>query len=102
MSVFAEGRITPIIEKVGKDALLRDRYRPANFELLLWAPTNNAEQDFYINTVGSEYSYQPALSNDEQNGLEFGFMNAESILIESHLADGSRDSWDALHYVGAV
>ncbi len=102
-TIWEAGRLTDVWTPVGKSDEGNQRYRRANFDILLWSSTAGAPPETYVAPLGDRITgVDVALKESWQTGHEFGYYGKDSILTETHMGDGASDAVTALHDFGYV
>lgn len=103
-SVWEKGRIEEVLHPVGKRENGEARYRNANFSVLRWKAPGGSLEELWVlpNGMIDRLSGGELNLQEEQLGLECGYLSLARHIVEPFQADGREDSWKSLHGFGYV
>lgn len=94
-NIWARGKLKSVFYPAGSRANGERRYMPAPFDVLIWASVSNGEEDTWVVPASIEALDAKSLNRsdlrDSQNWMEFGYYDAEPMIIEEHLSNGANN-----------
>jgi hypothetical protein len=102
-AIWEKGTLRAVLQPVGRRENGEMRYRRALFDVLEWASVEGQPRETYIlprGIVAVTGTDVNALNEADEIGREFGYYDAQPLIIEPHEGDGKSDSWRALHAFG--